>query len=122
TPLFSYIRESYLSSATSFKQTLAARGTGSKNFPVAFSEKPSIAPKVVWQSTVSTPTAVLAGHRMDRWTKDHYKGYVASRDGTISIIDTSSLMKRYSWEKLGALRIIGSFNVGRNPVSMAFAR
>ncbi len=122
TPLFSYVRESYLKSATSFKQTLAARGTGAKNFPVAFSAKPSITPKVVWQSTVATPTTVLAGHRMDRWTSDHYKAYVASRDGTISIINTSSLMKRYSWEKLGALAIVGTFNVGRNPVSMAFAR
>ena len=121
-PLFSYVRESYLSSATSFNATMAARGTGESNFPQAFSVNPSITPKIVLQLDVPTPTTVLAGMRMDRWTKDHYKGYIASRDGTIRMIDTSSLMKRYDWERLGSLRVEGSFNVGRNPVSMCFTR
>jgi hypothetical protein len=122
TPLFSYVRESYLSSADSFNRTMAARGWEPENFPEAFSVNPAIAPTVVWQATITKPTAVLAGMRMDRWTKDYYKAYVAAEDGTISIIDTSPLMKRASWEKLGHLRIAGSFNVGRNPVSMCFAR
>jgi hypothetical protein len=122
TPLFSYIRESYLSSASSYNATMAARGTGSSNFPQAFSVRPSIKPKVVWEASVIAPTAVLAGIRMGRWTKDRYKAYVASRDGTIHIIDTTSLMKRYDWERLGSLGIIGSFKVGRNPVSMCFTR
>jgi hypothetical protein len=121
-PLFSYIRESYLSSAASFTATLAARGTGPSNFPEAFSVRPSSMPKVVLQMDVDSPTTVLAGQRMDRWTKDHYKGYIASRDGTIRMLDTSSLMKRYDWERLGSLRLEGSFNVGRNPVSMCFTR
>jgi len=122
TPLFSYIRESYLSSAASYSATLAARGTGASNFPQAFSVKPAITPKVVWQATVSQPTAVLAGQRLGRWSKDFFKAYVASRDGTISIIDTSSVMKRFSWEKLGTMRVAGSFNVGRNPTSMCLTR
>ena len=121
-PLFSYVRESYLSSASSFKSTMAARGTGDSNFPQAFSVKPSITPKVVWQSNISSPNAVLAGFRMDRWTKDYYKAYVASEDGTISIIDTTPLIRRASWERMGSLRIAGTFNVGRNPVSMCFTR
>ena len=122
TPLFSYVRESYLSSASSYSATMAARGTGSSNFPQAFWVRPASKPKVVWETSVTTPTAVLAGLRMDRWTKDHFKAYVASRDGTIRLIDTSSLMKRYDWERLGTLGIEGSFHVGRNPVSMCFAR
>lgn len=122
TPLFAYMRKSYLSSASSFKSTMAARGTGANSFPQTFSVKPAIKPQVVWQATVKQPTAVLAGHRLLRWTKDHYKAYVASRNGTISIIDTSSIMKRYSWERLGTLQITGTFNVGRNPVSMCFTR
>ncbi|ACB75202.1 hypothetical protein [Opitutus terrae] len=122
TPLLSYMRESYLSSAESFKRTMAARGTGDANFPEAFTVKPQITPKVVWTETVAEPTAVLAGLKLDRWTKDYFKAYVASRDGTISIIDTSSLMKRSSWERLGALRITGTFNVGANPVDMCLAR
>jgi len=122
TPLFSYVRESYLSSATSYSQTIAARGTEDTNFPQAFSIKPSITPKVVWQTVINSPTAVLAGQRLERWTSDHFKAYVAARDGTISIIDTSSFMKRNTWERLGPLGVVGSFNVGRNPVSMCFAR
>lgn len=121
-PLFTYMRESYLSSAASFSATVAARGTGASSFPQAFSVRPSIMPKVVFETNIATPTTVLAGMRMDRWTKDHFKGYIASRDGTIHILDTSSLLKRYDWERLGALRIVGSFNVGRNPVSMCFTR
>lgn len=121
-PLFSYIRESYLSSAASYNATLAARGTADTNFPQAFSVKPSIMPKVVWQASVTSPTAVLAGMKMDRWTSDYFKAYVAAEDGTIDIIDVSPLMKRNSWEKLGSLRIAGSFNVGKNPVSMCFTR
>ena len=121
-PLFSYVRESYLSSASSYKATMAARGTGSSNFPQAFSVRPSIKPRVVWVSSVTAPTAVLAGLKLDRWSKDYFKAYVASRDGTIRIINTSSLMKRYDWERKGELGVVGSFNVGRNPVSMCFAR
>jgi hypothetical protein len=120
--LFAYMRESYLSSIPSFKATLAARGTGAKDFPQTFSERPSITPTVVMQTDVPTPTTVLAGLRLDRWSKDHFKAYVASRDGTIRIIDTSSIMQRYEWERRGALRVVGSFNVGRNPVSMCFTR
>lgn len=122
TPLFAYMRQSYLSSAASFDATVAARGTGASNFPQAFSVKSSIKPTVVWETTITTPTAVLAGMRLDRWTRDYYKAYVAARDGTIRIIDVSPLMQRYSWERRGTLGIVGSFNVGRNPVSMCFAR
>lgn len=122
TPLFSYMRTSYLSSAASYKATLAARGAGASNFPQAFTVKSSIMPKVVWTATMTAPTCVLAGIRMDRWTHDYYKAYVACQDGTVQIIDTTPLMKRWSWEKLGKLGIIGSFNVGRNPTGMCFAR
>lgn len=121
-PLFAYMRESYLSSAAAYKKTIAARGAGERDFPESFSAKSSIAPKVVWQAGLDEPTAVLAGHRMDRWTRDYYKAYVACRDGTIHIVDTSSLMKRFSWERRGSLRIAGSLDVGRNPVGMCFAR
>jgi hypothetical protein len=122
TPVLSYLRESYLKSAASFNATVAARGTSSKSFPQAFWIRPSIQPKVIWQATVPAPTAVLAGLRIGRWSKDYFKAYVASRNGTIHIINTSSLMKRYDWERLGDLGIVGSFNVGRNPVSMCFTR
>jgi hypothetical protein len=120
--LFKYVRESYLSSATSYQATLAARGTGDANFPQAFSIRPDIAPKVIWQTSVAQPTAVLAGLKIDRWSKDFHKAYVASADGNIHIIDTSSLMWRNSWEQKHALAKIGSFNVGRNPTGMCFTR
>ena len=122
TPLFAYMRESYLSSATSFAQTISSRGAAPQEFPQTFEVNPAIMPKVIWQSTVSQPTAVLAGLELDRWSKDRYKAYIASRDGTVRIIDASSLMVRNAWEIRGELKQIGTVKVGRNPVSMAFAR
>jgi hypothetical protein len=122
TALFTYMRESYLSSAESYKRTLAARGLGDSQFPQAFSVNASIKPQVIWETDVATPTCVLAGMKLDRWTKDHFKAYIAARDGTIQIIDTSSIMARASWDRVAELRVVGSFNVGRNPVSMCFTR
>ena len=122
TPLFAYMRDSYLQSATSYQQTIASRGPAPQEFPQTFEVNPAIVPKIVWEANVPEPTAVLAGIKLDRWSKDRFKAYVASRDGTVRILDTSPLMARYSWELRGELKEIGSFKVGRNPVSMAFAR
>ncbi len=122
TPLFAYMRTSYLQSATSYQQTIASRGAAPQEFPQTFEINPANMPKVIWESTVAAPTAVLAGIKLDRWSKDRFKAYVASRDGTVRILDTSSIMARNSWELRGELKEIGSFKVGRNPVSMAFAR
>jgi hypothetical protein len=116
------MRESYLSSSTSYAATIAARGAGDAEFPQAFAVRPSITPKVVWEQAVTQPTCVLAGLKIDRWSRDFHKAYVATTDGTINIIDTSSLMYRNSWEQKHALARIGSFNVGRNPTSMCFTR
>ena len=101
---------------------MAARGPAETNFPQAFSVRPEIAPRVVWQQTVAQPNCVLAGMKIDRWSKDFHKAYIASADGTIHILDTSSLMWRFSWEQKHALATIGSFNVGRNPTGMCFTR
>jgi hypothetical protein len=122
TPLFSYMRESYLSSSTSFAQTVAARGTAPQEFPQTFEMNPAIAPKVIWQINLSQPTAVLAGLELDRWSKDRFKAYVACRNGVVHILDASPLMVRNAWETKGTLQEIGTVQVGRNPVSMAFAR
>ncbi len=122
TPIFTYLRESYLSSSTSFWNTVNNRGNGPGKFPLTFAEKAEIAPRVVWQMSTSKPTAVLAGLRLDRWTPDRHKAYVAREDGLIHIIDTSSLMARFSYEQKGALAPLGTVQVGRNPVSMAFTR
>lgn len=121
-PLFAYVRESYLSSAESYQTTISTRGSGPGQWPLTFAEKPSIMPKVVWSSTIASPTAVLAGVRADRWSPDRFKAYVASEDGTIHILDTSTMMARWEWEPVGALAEIGSFKVGRNPVAMCFTR
>lgn len=121
-PLFKYMRDSYLGSAASFAQTLATRGKADNQFPQTFSVNPAIKPTVVYQMTVAQPTAVLAGFRIDRWSKDRYKGYVASEDGTIHVLDTSSLLARFTWEKSAPILKLGSFRVGKNPTAMAFAR
>jgi hypothetical protein len=98
-PLFRYVRESYLSSGESFWNTLTNRGSGPGKWPLTFAEKPDIMPRVVWEKNLAAPTAVLAGLRLDRWSPDRHKAYVAQEDGTIHILDTSSLMARYPWEK-----------------------
>jgi hypothetical protein len=122
TSLFKYVRDSYLTSAESFNATVQNRGSGPGQWPATFAEKPEIAPRVVWERTIPKPTTVLAGLRLDRWSSDRHKAYIAREDGTIHIIDTSSLMARFDWEKNGALTEIGSLKVGKNPVSMAFTR
>ena len=122
TSLFAYVRDSYLKSATAFSQTTTARGPAPGDFPQTFAINPKIAPKVVWDATIERPTAVLAGHKVDRWSADRFKAYVASQNGTVHIIDTSSLMSRNSWEVRGALKQIGTVQVGRNPVGLTFAR
>ncbi len=122
TPLFAYMRESYLSSGESFQRTMATRGAAPEQFPQTFAVNPAIRPRVVWQGDFTEPTTVLAGLKLDRWSGDRFKGYVATRDGTIHILDTSSLMARNTWEKRGELKPIGTVQVGRNPVSMCFTR
>lgn len=122
TPLFSYARESYLSSSESFQATLTARGAAPAQFPQTFEVNAAIKPRVVWQGSIYRPTAVLAGQKLDRWSKDRFKAYAASQDGTIHIFDTSPLMQRNSWETRGTLQEMGSFSVGRNPTGLAFAR
>jgi hypothetical protein len=121
-PLFGYIRESYLSSETSYAATIAARGPGDSQFPQTFSVRPSIKPTIAGTFSVNQPSAVLAGFRVGRWSTDYYKGYVASRDGNIHIFNTASLISRWTWEQKGALAETGSFFAGLNPVSMCFAR
>lgn len=121
-PLFDYMRESYLSSASAFSATLAARGSAPAQFPQTFAVRAAHRPTVAWQADYARPTAVLAGHRIDRWSADRFKAYVATEDGTIHILDTSSLMAQSSWHQRGLLAEMGSFKVGRNPVSMTFAR
>ena len=121
-PLFAYVRDSYLSSLESYQTTVSTRGSGPGQWPLTFAEKPSIKPRVVWQSTITSPTAVLAGLQSDRWSPDRFKAYAASEDGTIHIVDTSSMMARWDWEPVSTLAEIGSFKVGRNPVSMCFTR
>lgn len=122
TPVFSYMRDSYLKSGEDLRATLAARGTAADAFPQTFAVHPTAAPRVVWQKSIEAPTAVLAGHKVDRWSADRYKAYIACRDGTVHIVDTSPLMARNSWEVRGKLQEIGTVQVGRNPVALTFTR
>lgn len=121
-PLINYVRQSYLSSAASFQATTNNRGSGPGQWPATFAEKPEIKPSIVWQKSLPSPTTVLAGLNIDRWSPDFFKAYIAREDGTIHILDTSSLMKRWDWEKLGPLGEVATVKVGRNPTSMCFTR
>ncbi len=122
TPLFTSMRTSWLSSDSAYATSSSTRGTGPSQFPQTFDVNPSSKPTVRWEAPYAKPTAVLAGLYVNRWSTDRLKAYVATEDGTIHILDTSPLMWRASWQIKGTLGEIGSFPVGKNPVSMCFAR
>jgi hypothetical protein len=116
-----FVRASYLvHDDASYAAVIAKEAAG--QFPYTFDERPETKPVVVWQKTVAKPTCVLAAPRLDRWSTDYYKAYVASEDGNIHIIDASSLMARYSWHQNNPIAETGSFYVGKNPTSMCFTR
>ncbi|HYD84262.1 MAG TPA: hypothetical protein VEA63_09420, partial [Opitutus sp.] len=47
TPLFSYMRESYLGSSESFQRTIASRGPAPEQFPQTFAVNPASMPRVI---------------------------------------------------------------------------
>jgi hypothetical protein len=120
-PYLNYVRESYLVHDDATYRAICAQEDAGI-FPATFSERPDLRPAVVWEKAIASPTALLAGQRIDRWTTDYFKAYVASEDGNVHVINTSSLMARYGWQQVGALAETGTFYVGKNPTSMCFTR
>jgi hypothetical protein len=118
-PVFGYLSQSWLSD---YDATAASRGALPNQFPQAFDLLPTNKPREVYSIAASKPSCVLAGKRIERWSADFHKAYVATEAGLVLIVDTSSLMARYDFEKSNALGVIGSFTVGRNPVDLCFAR
>lgn len=116
-PLMKYVRESWL---LSFPVTKDKRAAGV--WPLPIGPTTSHRPKLAITLTLARVTAVLAGGSIDRWSQDYHKAHVAQEDGTISIINTSQLMKRWPWEKSGALAVAGKFQIGKNPVQLLPAR
>ena len=116
-PLFKFFRNAWLSD-TQQPITIAARAAGT--WPSTMTTENT--PTVVWQMDVAKPTCVLAGQFTDRWSPDIHKAYFGTEDGKIRIVDTSSVMNRWDFESGGIIRVIGSVQVGENPVSMCFAR
>jgi hypothetical protein len=120
-PYLNYVRESYLAhDDATYRSVCAQEDAGT--FPASFADRPDLKPKVVWEKAVPSPNAVLASHTIDYWSTDYFKAYVASEDGNIHVINTSSLMARYHWQKISPIAQTGSFYVGKNPTSMCFAR
>lgn len=87
---------------------------------------PANSPTLIWSTDADRPTCVLAGLRTDRWSTERHKAYYATESGRVFIIDASTLMQRWGFEVdqagVDLIHIAGSFQVGRNPVSMCFAR
>lgn len=86
------------------------------------SVRQSVKPQIVETFEMERPVAVLAGKNIDRWTADRYKAHVALANGTVVIMDTSSLMARYSYHINEDLKIMGSFPVCDGPTSIVPAR
>ena len=122
-PVFQYIRESWLSSRENFQATTAARGDGPGQWPNTFAERAEIAPKVVLTQTIERPVSVICGHHVDRWSSDVFKFHLGLEKGELSIWDASSLMARERYHKKStSIKELGRVFVGENPISLAFAR
>lgn len=123
TPVFKYIRQSWLSSIESFNATTASRGEAAAQWPNTFSVRPEISPRVVLTKAIERPVSVICGHRVDRWSSDRFKFHVGLEAGELSIWDASPIMARAKWHRKGnEIHELGRMKVGENPISLAFAR
>lgn len=113
-PVFQSFRDAWLKN---FDATVVARADGTWPNSTTMGS-----PKEVWSTPVTHPTSVLAGQLLDRWSADRFKAYVGDLDGNVTIVDTSSLMHRWDWEKNSPIAVIGSIKVGPNITSMCFDR
>jgi len=117
--LFIYFKDAWLSD-TKQSITLIGRQTGA--LPSTLSNFTALQLKVDRTIPLTKPTAVLAGQLIDRWSPDFHKAYIAQESGQVVIMDMSSYMARWTFEINRPWSIVGSVQVGRNPISMAFAR
>lgn len=123
TPVFAYIRESWLASLDQFNATTAARGDAPDRWPNTFEVRAELRPKVVLTRDIERPVSVICGHRVDRWSGDRFKFHLGLERGQLSIWDASPIMARAKWHQRGAaIEELGRMDVGENPVSLAFAR
>jgi hypothetical protein len=122
-PVFKYIRESWLSSAESFQATTQARGEAPEQWPNTFAVRAEILPRVILTKDITRPVSVICGHHVERWSTDRYKFHVGLEGGELSIWDASSLMARSDWHRRGTeIAELGRMFVGENPIGLAFAR
>lgn len=122
-PVFSYIRDSWLQSPGTFQATTAARGDAPDQWPNTFEKRPEILPRVTLTKDIERPVSVICGHHVDRWSSDPYKFHVGLEKGELSIWDASSIMAREKWHRKGsAVQELGRMFVGENPISLAFSR
>ena len=122
-PVFTYIRDSWLSSPESFEKTNADRGPNPEQWPNTFEQKSDLLPRVVVTKDIDRPVSVICGHHVGRWSTDPYKFHVGLEKGDLSIWDASSIMARQKWHrKSGSISELGRMFVGENPISLAFSR
>lgn len=120
-PLFRYIKESWLSSAEAFTATTLAKMEG--RWPATFEAEPVNLPTIAAVKDLPRPVSVIAGHSIDRWSPDRYKFHVGLEAGELSIWDASPIMARFSYHRKGpALAEMGRVFVGENPICLAFTR
>lgn len=79
-------------------------------------------PQILETYEMDQPVAVIAGKWIDRWTADRFKAHVALANGSVVILDTSSLLARYDYQINEPLKIMGSFPVCEGPTNIVPAR
>jgi hypothetical protein len=117
-PLFSGLREMYLTTQENFDKTRKL-GPGPKEWPLTFEELPKWKPKVVATVTVTRPTAVICSLEGGNDNKSY--ACIATRDGAVEVYSAGGLGgdKPVNPE---AIKRQGSLNVGKNPVALTYQK
>ncbi len=111
-PLFTRVRELYLSTEANFQKTRNL-GTGPTQWPYTFAADPAWKPRVLKVVAVPEPTAVVAS--LSRG--DRARAYIASMDGTVGSYSLGGLMTEAAALPAQVQRVAET-RVGRNPTCL----
>lgn len=91
-------------------------------YPPTIDEDKTLEPSVDKVYDIPGPNFVLCCQQKDRWSLDYWKAWIAREDGLLTVIDTSPLLARYSWDARGPGGIIASKFIAKNLTHLAITR
>jgi hypothetical protein len=121
TKFFARVRADYTqASQDGWESILKQEDAG--NYPPTFDEDPSIEPVVNAIYDIQGANFVCCVLQHERWSKDYWKAWIAGEDGKLTVLDTSPLLSRYSWEPVGPGGIIASKFIAKNLTHVTLQR